>query len=178
MWTGRWVTLFVGSPGGTAGKPLACQCKRCKRCRFEPWVVKFTWSKKWQPTPESLPGEFHGQSSFVGSRVRHDCTHTHTHTHTNIIWVDQIDMDSILTLTVNRSRRLIIAENFSSLLQPTINFSQSYFTSSRCEYFQPLVTIKWESGISPAEIMGKMLSKKFVSYTFQMWRHFSNIKIV
>ena len=71
----------------------------------------------------------------------HTRAHTHTHTH-NIIWVDQIDMDSILTLTVNRSRRLIVAENFSSLLQPTTNFSQSYFTSSRCEYFQPLVTIK------------------------------------
>ena len=28
----------MGSPGGTIGKEPACQCRRCKRCRFDPWV--------------------------------------------------------------------------------------------------------------------------------------------
>ena len=41
---------------------------------------KISWSRKWQPTPVFLPGEFHGQRSLVGSwatghgvtRVKHD----------------------------------------------------------------------------------------------------------
>ena len=27
----------VGLPGGTSGKEPACQCRRHKRCRFDPW---------------------------------------------------------------------------------------------------------------------------------------------
>ena len=26
-----------GFPGGASGKEPACQCRRCKRCRFDPW---------------------------------------------------------------------------------------------------------------------------------------------
>ena len=30
--------LIKGFPGGTSGKEPACQCRRQKRCRFNPWV--------------------------------------------------------------------------------------------------------------------------------------------
>ena len=30
--------LESGSPGGASGKEPTCQCRRCKRCRFHPWV--------------------------------------------------------------------------------------------------------------------------------------------
>ena len=36
------------------------------RLRFNPWVEKIPWSRKWQPTPVFLPGEFHGQRSLAG----------------------------------------------------------------------------------------------------------------
>ena len=49
-----------------SGKESACQCRRRKRCGFDPWVGKIPWSRKWQPTPEFLPGKFHGQRSLVG----------------------------------------------------------------------------------------------------------------
>ena len=29
-------------------------------------VGKIPWSRKWQPTPVFLPGEFHGQRSLAG----------------------------------------------------------------------------------------------------------------
>ena len=29
--------------------------------RFDPWVGKIPWRRKWQPTPVFLPGESHGQ---------------------------------------------------------------------------------------------------------------------
>ena len=53
-------------PGGASGKEPACQCKRGKRLRFDPWVRKIPWRRKWQPTPVFLPGESHGQRSLVG----------------------------------------------------------------------------------------------------------------
>ena len=61
----------------------ACQCRRCNRCRLDPWVGKSLWSRKWQPTLVFLPGKFHGQRSLMGyslwssKRVGHDwaCTH-------------------------------------------------------------------------------------------------------
>jgi len=35
----------------------ACQCRRHRRCGFDPWVGKIPWRRKWQPTPVFLPGE-------------------------------------------------------------------------------------------------------------------------
>ena len=66
------------------------QCRRHKKCGFSPWVRKIAWSRKWQPTPVSWLGKFHGQKSLAGYspwglkesdmtwRVRaHTCIHTH-----------------------------------------------------------------------------------------------------
>ena len=36
-----------------------------RRLRFDPWVKKFPWRRKWLPSPVFLPGEFHGQRSPV-----------------------------------------------------------------------------------------------------------------
>ena len=38
------------SYGGASGKEPVCQCRRCKRHRFDPWVRKVPWRKEWQPT--------------------------------------------------------------------------------------------------------------------------------
>ena len=46
-------------------KKTVCQCRRRQRCRFSPWVRKVPWRRKWQPTSEFLPGEFHGQGSLA-----------------------------------------------------------------------------------------------------------------
>ena len=55
---------LVTFPGGTIGKEPACHCRRCKRCRFDPWVRKIPWRRAWQPTPVFLPGESHGQGAW------------------------------------------------------------------------------------------------------------------
>ena len=45
---------------------------------FVPWVRKILWSRKWQPTPEFLPGKIPwieepgGLQSIGSQRVRHD----------------------------------------------------------------------------------------------------------
>ena len=42
-------------------------CLQYRRCRFNPWVRKIPWRRKWQPTLVFLPGEFYGQRSLAGS---------------------------------------------------------------------------------------------------------------
>jgi len=52
--------------GGSRGKEPTYQCRRHKRCGFDPWVWKIPWKKAWQPTPVFFLGESHGQRSLVG----------------------------------------------------------------------------------------------------------------
>ena len=56
----------MGFPVGASGKEPACQCRRCKRCGFDPWVGKIPWRRAWQSTPLLLYGESHGQRNLVG----------------------------------------------------------------------------------------------------------------
>ena len=58
--------LGQGFPDGTSGKEPGCQCRRCKRHGFDPWVGKIPWRRAWQPIPVFLPGESHGQRSLAG----------------------------------------------------------------------------------------------------------------
>ena len=55
-----------GFPGGASGKDPTCQCRRLKRCRFDPWVKKIPWRKAWQSISVFLPGESYGQRSLSG----------------------------------------------------------------------------------------------------------------
>jgi len=57
---------ILGFPCGASGKESTCQCRRHKRCWFDPWVGEIPWRREWQPTPIFLPGKSHGQGSLVG----------------------------------------------------------------------------------------------------------------
>ena len=46
-----------------SSKAFAC---KCWRHRFDPWVGKIPWRRKWQPTPVLLPGKSHGERSLAG----------------------------------------------------------------------------------------------------------------
>ena len=37
-----------------------------ERLRFNPWVGKMPWRRKWQPTPVLLPGKSHELRSLIG----------------------------------------------------------------------------------------------------------------
>ena len=72
--------------GGSAGKESTCQCRRCKRHGFDPWVRKIPWRRKWQPVPVFLQilensldrgawrATVHGSQSSLQLSV-----HTHMH---------------------------------------------------------------------------------------------------
>ena len=57
-WLSRWLS----------GKESACQWRRLRRHKFDPWVRKMPWRRKWQPTPGFSPGESHVQ------RTLEDCS--------------------------------------------------------------------------------------------------------
>ena len=67
-------------PHNSVGKESAYNariCLWCRKPRFDSWVWKIPWRRKWQPTPVFLPGKFHGQRSLAGhvhgvARVRHN----------------------------------------------------------------------------------------------------------
>ena len=61
-----------------------------RRPRFDPWVGKVPWRRKWQPTPVLVPGQSHGQRSLVGyspwghkvsDMTEHACAHKRTRPH-------------------------------------------------------------------------------------------------
>ena len=64
---GNHTPLFTAALS-TSGKEPACQCRRHKRCRFNPWVRKIPGRKAQQFTPGFLLGESHGQRSLAGYR--------------------------------------------------------------------------------------------------------------
>ena len=52
--------------------------------RFDFWVWKIPWSRKWQPIPVFLPGKFLGQKNLAG--LQSDRTeHTYIHAHKIVI---------------------------------------------------------------------------------------------
>ena len=46
-----------------SGKESACQCRRCRRHGFYPWVRKIPWRRKWQSIPVFFPRKLYGQRS-------------------------------------------------------------------------------------------------------------------
>ena len=56
----------------------------CRKPRFDPWVEKIPWRRKWQPTPVFLPRKSYGQTSLAGYGPLHckelDTTEWLTHT--------------------------------------------------------------------------------------------------
>ena len=37
-------------PRWLSGNESACQCRRCRKCGFDPWVGEISWRRKWRPT--------------------------------------------------------------------------------------------------------------------------------
>ena len=56
LWYTKDVYILLDFPGGSVGKSV---CLWCGRPRFDPWVRKIPWKRKWQFTPVLLPGISH-----------------------------------------------------------------------------------------------------------------------
>ena len=61
LWFSQTISFSSNKVRWSGGKESACQCRRH---RFNPWVGKIPWKRKWQPIPVFLPGKFHGERSL------------------------------------------------------------------------------------------------------------------
>ena len=99
-----FISVSMYLPRWLSGKESACQSRRLKRCRFNPWVRKIPWSRKLQPTRIFLPEKFHGQLTVCSPRGHKEsdtnecawvcvhmsmctCARAHAHTHTRTMHV-------------------------------------------------------------------------------------------
>ena len=80
-WYIRFIMVFnylLRPPGGASGKESIYQCSWFKRCKFNLWVGKIPWRRKWQLTAVFLPVESPrtekpgGLQSMGLQRVGHD----------------------------------------------------------------------------------------------------------
>ena len=79
-------SIYGGVPGSSAVKhPPAIQ--ETQETRFDPWVRKIPWRRKWQPTPVFLSGKFHRQKSLAGYSPW---------SHKELVTTEQLSMHSLL----------------------------------------------------------------------------------
>ena len=72
---------WPGFPGGSSGKDPASQCRRPKRCWFDPWAQKIPWSRKWLPCIFAWRitwTEEPGRLQFISSQSTRLGMHAHT----------------------------------------------------------------------------------------------------
>ena len=71
---------------GASGRESACQSRRHKSLKFDPWVRNIPWRRKWQPIQVFLPGKLHAQRTLEGygpwgcKRISHNWTTENTYT--------------------------------------------------------------------------------------------------
>ena len=90
-----------GLPRWLSGKESTCQCRRLRRCKFDPWVGKIPWRRNWQSTLVFLLGKFHGQRSLAGyslwghkelDTTKHADTLLHSLLHEKILMLPNLPM--------------------------------------------------------------------------------------
>ena len=110
-------------PRWHSGKESVCQCRRLKRHRFNTWVGKIPWRRKWQLTPVFLPEECHGQRSLVGYKEGlHGVTNTRTQLSTHE------DQDTQAWTIIPHCTAFISANTLSTLLAQFLAFRQNTVT--------------------------------------------------
>ena len=86
---------------------MAMNLLAIQRPRFNPWVRKIPWRRKWQPTPVFLPGESHGQRSLEGYSPWGHKNWTRLSDYTTTIPV----LNTTHTLSMNRQKYLAVLQN-------------------------------------------------------------------
>ena len=99
----RSILSHLGLSRWCSGKESACQCRKCKRHRFDPWIGKilgvghgnllqYSWKIPWTEEPGRL-------QSIVSLRVGHDWVrHTHILSHLHIFDIYTVSVTNLLCL--------------------------------------------------------------------------------
>ena len=113
-----------GLPRWCSGEESTFQCRRHKRCGFDPWVGDSPWSRQWKPTPVSLSGKFHGQESLMGYSPRGH-KELNTPKHTNTWHVHFRENLNKINLTYSRPPRWLITKPRHVIFVPGLMFTST-----------------------------------------------------
>ena len=115
------VRRIVGHPSWLSVKESACQCRRRKRYRFDPWVRKMPCSSKWQPR-------------FTKSRQYRTPSACHS------------GMSPMLVYIVELSHPANSAINTISLPYPSQKYHLTYVLFQGSVNYNPLWAFVWPRG--------------------------------
>ena len=159
MWTsfrGRYCNLigdlsfFRSFPSGTVVKRPPAMQETSRRHRFDPWVEKIPWRRKWQPTPVFLPGKSHGHKSLAGyspwgCRVRHNWACTQCNEKQALLGLQ--GQSPHLFITSLASCSTLPPPNVQGFLTILCQWALSLPPSIwSCLYFHVLVPLSWPIG--------------------------------
>ena len=144
----------VGFPGGASGKEPACQCRRHKRLRFDPWIGKVSGGGNGNPFQYSClenPMERGAWWTTVHrvQRVRH-------------AWCNLACI--LIILTLNLSSIALLPAGVNIFWMSFKKFRHSTFNRKRHSYKQTFLT-KIFHEITILSKMTKYLAKKVTSLT-------------
>ena len=132
---GKQYTYLPGLPRS------ARQCRRHKRHRFDPWIGKIPWSRKWQPAPGFLPGKFHGQRSLVGYSPW-DRRESDVIEHNTLIWMKLLlHHQNMFGSHFGSNFRIILQtkQEYSITLKPQLSlYSEWCYLTRLCFYLSGL----------------------------------------
>ena len=123
----------LGLPGGISGKEPTCQCRRCKRQGFDPWVRKIPWKRAQQPALVLLPRESHGQRSLAGcspqGRTESDTTEATKQQHQHLYM---------------ESRKMVLKNLFTGQQWRKRHREQAYGHGEGAERVRGMERVRWK----------------------------------
>ena len=132
-----------GFPGGASGKETTCQCRRHKRCGFDPCVRKIPWRRKCNPLQYSCLENPMDRGDWQATVHRVSKSQT---------WLKRQHAQHILLKSWNLSLRrdLVYLMFIQHLLNssPTMVRYSIYHAicPSHIQYFNPLYSIPFQLG--------------------------------
>ena len=142
----------MGLPWWLSSKEFPCQCRRP---RFDPWLRKIPWRRKWQPTPVFFPREFHGQMSLAGyspwGRKESDMTKHTYHTQTVTCLWSEVKVSQPCPTLLNPMDCIVHGILQARILEWVAQPFSSRFSWPRIEPGFPAL----QAGSLPVELPGK-----------------------
>ena len=122
-------------------------CLQCGRPRFDPWVGKIPWKRKWQSTLALLPGKSHGQRSLIGysprGRKQSDMTER-LHFHLGLTGLISLQFKGLSKSLLQRHNLKASILRHSAFFM--VQFSFPYMTTGKIIVLSLCTWYRWSTG--------------------------------
>ena len=138
---------------------VCLQCLPSGWPRFNPWVGKISWRRKWQPTPVFLPGKSHGWWNLVGyspwGRKESDTTEQlhflQSLGNRNLFWVlELISTYQSLITSYTHCRRKLSTQSILQGIHLAGNTQDFTFLTSSLRILKQKLPIHYTPSVNPS----------------------------